>query len=138
MIKHKKLLPKHKVKPESIKYVMLNNPNLLRKDILLNALDIVKVLKGFNNNKYLKEKKLQLFKDLHSTMNEINHSFLTLHRHMPIDESLKEEIRHKNIGISSPLQDEVIKVPRRIEDTEEDRLREELREVERRLKRMNF
>ena len=136
-MKHKKVI-NHKEKPkESVRYVLLNSPNSLRKDVLLNALDMVKVVKDYEKYKQLKTQKIQLFSNIKSIMDDINDSFHLLHRKLPLDESLMGEILHKNTIIKhNPITE--IKKPKLEEFSEEARIRDELRLVENRLKRMGF
>ena len=138
-MKKLKHIPKHRITHhESIKYVMLNNPTYLRKDILLNALDVVKVLKEFESFNQLKARKFKMFGEVNSIMDEIHDSFLALHRKLPIDESLKQEL-HKKMELARPENlKERIQAPRKLDYTEEDKLKDELRLIETRLRRMNI
>ena len=139
-MKKKKHISKHKEKSkESIKYVLLNNSNSLRKDVLLNALDSVKILKEFEKYQELKYQKFQLIKNLKSIMDNIHDQFSVLHRRMPIDESLKEDLVPKKTEFMHLHRiEQRIQEPKRMEYTEEDRLKEELKIVENRLRRMGI
>ena len=79
-----------------------------------------------------------MFGEVNSIMDEIHDSFLALHRKLPIDESLKQEL-HRKMELAKPEKlKERIQAPRSIENTEEDKLKEELRLIETRLRRMNI
>src|SRR3989338_9337888 len=136
-MKHKKVINHKEKSKEPVRYVLLNSPNSLRKDVLLNALDMVKVVKDYDKYKQLKTQKIQLFSNIKSIMDDINDSFHLLHRKLPLDESLRGEILHKNTIIKHNTIAE-IKKPKLEEFSEEARIRDELRLVENRLKRMGF
>lgn len=134
----KKRITRHKERHnESARYVLINNPTYLRKDILTNALDIVKLLKNYESFKDLRSQRLSLSNNLKILMNDIHNSFLSLHRKLPIDESLRLELHRKT---DVPLK--TLEIPKikeiHSEFTEEDRIQDELRKVESRLRRMNL
>src|SRR3989338_11462124 len=114
-MKHKKVINHKEKSKEPVRYVLLNSPNSLRKDVLLNALDMVKVVKDYERYKQLKTQKTQQFSSIKSIMDDINDSFHLLHRKLPLDESLRGEILHKNTLIKhNPKKG--IKIPFSLDD----------------------
>lgn len=126
----------HKQK-ESKRYVLVNNPTFLRKEILTNALDVLKLIKDEDNYKNLKIQRTNIENNLKVLVDEIHDSFLYIHRKLPMDDLLKSElfkkteILHRNIEI--PVIKEIHKGL-----TDEDKISDELRQVESRLRRMNI
>ena len=121
---------------ESPRYVLVNSPTYLRKDILTDALDVVKLLKDFDNFKTVRSQRLTLQNNLKVLMYDIHDSFLSLHRKLPIDESLKLELHRTEMPIRSI---EIQKLKEFHRDlTDEDKIRDEIRQVESRLRRMNI
>ena len=139
MIKKHKPGLKPRYKEESSKYVLLNNPTTLRKNILSSALDSVRILKNFEEFKNIKVKKHDLITNLNKTMDEINSLFLSLHKKLPLDESIKEEIKKSRIEVIKPQKSGYKAIiSEKIESSEEDKILSELRSVENRLRKINL
>lgn len=134
----KKKIIRHKEKQkESPRYVLVNNPTYLRKEILTNALDILKLIKQQDNYKDLKIQRTNIQNNLKILVDDIHDSFLNLHKKLPMDELLKSELHRKTEILHRTTELPVIKEVHR-SLTDEDKITDELRQVESRLRRMNL